>query len=465
MAVTKPYYHNIDLNGNTLAQAVLSGTPTTGGMIGYDSTAKRILLHDGTSSVAIPKSGDIVDGDVKDSAAIGWSKVSKTGSSLADLDTKDASALTSGTLSLDRLSGITTTQLSATAGITSDQLAGSITDDKLNSGVTSTGESTKLAKFDGAGRLRLGAAPSDTLDAASKGWVETQVSTAVAGIDWKDRVECASSTNVTLDAPGATIGGFDLSTLAGTNHRVLLHNQTDASANGIYIWTGAADMMTRATDMDEAAEFSKMTFVGVKYGIDAGKFFYISATGADPVVVGGSSITWTQFQAGAELDGDNTSIEKSGSSFSIKALGVTAAKLNSDVVGNGLTGGNGSAIALPTVGTSGTYNKVMTDAYGRVSSASAETTLSGLGITDPGRMWYTNTYTANGTDWTVTHNLATEAVAVAVRFTDGAKEFFTDALVIDGTSNGTDALDSQTNKIGLHSNSTISRDFRVMVQA
>lgn len=54
---------------------------------------------------------------------IPWANVDKTGSSLADLVTKSAAALTSGILPLARLSGITTTQLAAAAGILLSQLA------------------------------------------------------------------------------------------------------------------------------------------------------------------------------------------------------------------------------------------------------------------------------------------------------------------------------------------------------
>jgi hypothetical protein len=63
-------------------------------------------------------------------SSVPWASIDFTGSSLADLATRSAAALNSGTLPLGRLSGITTTQLAAAAGVTLSQLE-SITDVRL----------------------------------------------------------------------------------------------------------------------------------------------------------------------------------------------------------------------------------------------------------------------------------------------------------------------------------------------
>jgi len=52
-----------------------------------------------------------------------WGQINKATSSFADITTRSASDITSGTLPLARLTGITTSQLSASAGITQGQLA------------------------------------------------------------------------------------------------------------------------------------------------------------------------------------------------------------------------------------------------------------------------------------------------------------------------------------------------------
>jgi hypothetical protein len=71
-----------------------------------------------------------------------------------------------------------------------------------------------------------------------------QMQAQLEGVSWKDSVRVASTANLTLSGPGATIDAITMS----SGDRVLVKNQTTQSENGIYIWTGAATPMTRATD-------------------------------------------------------------------------------------------------------------------------------------------------------------------------------------------------------------------------
>lgn len=66
----------------------------------------------------------------------------------------------------------------------------------------------------------------------------------------KQPVRAASTANVSTSAPGATLDGVTLV----SGDRILLKDQTTASQNGIYIWTGSAAALTRATDADSAAD-------------------------------------------------------------------------------------------------------------------------------------------------------------------------------------------------------------------
>jgi len=117
----------------------------------------------------------------------------------------DAAKITSGTLPLARLTGITTSQLSATAGITSGQLAGSIANSKLatdplaRANHTGTQAHTTISDFDTgvqANRLDQLAVPTGAValnsqkitglaagvastDAATKGQVDTAVSSDI----------------------------------------------------------------------------------------------------------------------------------------------------------------------------------------------------------------------------------------------------------------------------------------------
>lgn len=93
----------------------------------------------------------------------------------------DAAKITSGTLPLTRLAGITTSHLSATAGITSDQLAGSIANGKLAtnpllySNMTAPTASVALGSQKITG-LANGVAADD---AATKGQVDTAVASDI----------------------------------------------------------------------------------------------------------------------------------------------------------------------------------------------------------------------------------------------------------------------------------------------
>ena len=74
----------------------------------------------------------------------------------------------------------------------------------------------------------------------------SQLANAINNLNWKDNVRAASVGNVTLAAPGATLDGITLA----NGDRILLKDQTAATANGLYIWTGAAIALTRAFDGD-----------------------------------------------------------------------------------------------------------------------------------------------------------------------------------------------------------------------
>ena len=71
-----------------------------------------------------------------------------------------------------------------------------------------------------------------------------QLNAAIEGIAWKDNVRVSSTVNLTLASPGATIDAISMT----SGDRVLLKNQTAQAENGIYIWNGAATLLTRAAD-------------------------------------------------------------------------------------------------------------------------------------------------------------------------------------------------------------------------
>ncbi len=76
------------------------------------------------------------------------------------------------------------------------------------------------------------------------------LNSAVEGVAWKDSCRVASQVNVNLSSPGSSIDGITLT----SGDRVLIKAQTSTSENGIYIWNGAATLMTRSTDTSTADE-------------------------------------------------------------------------------------------------------------------------------------------------------------------------------------------------------------------
>ena len=145
------------------------------------------------------------------------------------------------------------------------------------------------------------------------------------GLDFKDSVRVASTANVNISGPGAAIDGVTLA----SGDRVLLKNQSTASQNGIYLFTGAASTMTRATDADSATEITPGMFVFVEEGTtNADNGFVLSTDGT--ISVGSTALTFTQFSgAGQIVAGD--AMTKSGNTLNVNDDNVTL-EVNSDAL-------------------------------------------------------------------------------------------------------------------------------------
>lgn len=118
-----------------------------------------------------------------------------------------------------------------------------------------------------------------------------QLRAAIEGLAWKDNARVATQSNLNLASPGSTIDGVTMA----TNDRVLVRNQTTASQNGVYIWNGASTAMTRALDMSVSAEFTSAV-VPVDSGTDAGTQWRQTAVAP---TVDSTSITFTAFGTSA----------------------------------------------------------------------------------------------------------------------------------------------------------------------
>lgn len=126
-----------------------------------------------------------------------------------------------------------------------------------------------------------------------------QLNSAVEGLAWKDSCRVSTQANLSLASPGATIDGITMA----TSDRVLVRAQTAGAENGIYIWNGASTAMTRALDMDTAAEVEQAV-VTVEEGTNAGTTYRQTVVNA---TLGTTSLSWTVFGTSAGAASETSS--------------------------------------------------------------------------------------------------------------------------------------------------------------
>jgi hypothetical protein len=142
------------------------------------------------------------------------------------------------------------------------------------------------------------ATPTDATDAANKGYVDA----AVVGIDWKASVRVATTAAVTLATAfenGDTLDGVTLA----TGNRVLVKDQADGAENGIYT-VNASGAPTRATDADTAAEVTASFAVFVEEGtVNADSAWTLTNNGT--VTIGTTALVFTQFTGLGQITAGN----------------------------------------------------------------------------------------------------------------------------------------------------------------
>lgn len=222
-----------------------------------------------------------------------------------------------------------------------------------------------LAKAGGTmtGALTLNSSsPASDLIAASKGYVDS----VAQGRVFKDPCAAASTGALTVtynngaSGVGATLtnngalAAFSLDGVSGAlNDRFLIKDQASTLQNGIYVLTtvgsgAVAWVLTRATDMDLAAEFKGGTTFIIGGTTNAGRTYTETATVA---TVGTDAVTFV-------LTGDSTSGALSVVQQIFTANGTYTPTAGMaycviEVVGSGGGGGGASANAANTSGGSG----------------------------------------------------------------------------------------------------------------
>jgi hypothetical protein len=236
------------------------------------------------------------------------------------------------------------------------------------------------------------ATPTADTDAANKGYVDS----VAQGLDTKASVVAATTTDGTLATAfdnGSVVDGVTLV----TGDRILIKNQTDATANGIYV-VAASGAPTRSADMNAGSEFPS-AYVFVEQGTVNADTGWVCTNNA-PVTLGVTNITWTQF-SGAGTYTANNGVVLNGSVFSFAPES-----------GKGLqTSSNGAAIKLAT--TSG-LNVSSDLAVGAGNGISVLTNTVAIDSSVVVSKYATNVGDGSATSYTITHNLGTRDVIVSV---------------------------------------------------
>jgi hypothetical protein len=205
------------------------------------------------------------------------------------------------------------------------------------------------------------ATPTADTDAATKAYVDASRS----GLDVKASVRAATTANITLSGT-QTVDGVAL--IAGD--RVLVKDQSTASANGIYVV--AASTWSRSTDADTDAEVHAGMFTFVEEGtVNADSGWVLSTN--NPIVVGSTSLTFAQFSGAGQITA-GAGLTKTGNT--IDAVGTSnRITVNADSIDIASTYvGQTSITTLGTI-TTGTWNGTTVAV---ANGGTGVTTLTGL---------------------------------------------------------------------------------------
>lgn len=126
--------------------------------------------------------------------------------------------------------------------------------------------------------------PTNAGDAVNKSYVDTRLE----GLKWKESCRVATTANIDLSNPPSSIDGITLA----VNDRILVKDQTTASQNGIYVYNGTGNPLTRASDADTAEEL-RAAVVVVREGTTNADTTWMQT--AEISNLGTDDVIWQQF--------------------------------------------------------------------------------------------------------------------------------------------------------------------------
>jgi hypothetical protein len=182
------------------------------------------------------------------------------------------------------------------------------------------------------------ATPTAATDAVNKSYVDTNTVTKayvdanLQGLDVKASCKVASVANINLASGPTTVDGVGLS----PDDRILVKNQTTPSENGIYTYPGGGAMpWPRAPDFDSNNDVTGGAFTFVNMGTQADTGWVLTTD--DPLALGTTPLTWTQFSGAGEYTG-GAGMVLTGKTFDVGA--GPGLQVNADTVqvaNNGIT--------------------------------------------------------------------------------------------------------------------------------
>lgn len=170
---------------------------------------------------------------------------------------------------------------------------------------------------------------------------KAQLDAAVQGFKWKDQVRAATTANITLSGT-QTIDGVVLV----VGDRVLVKNQSTASANGLYLVASGA--WTRTTDADASSEIGGMAVFVQEGTVNGNTQFVCTTDGA--ITLGTTSLAFAQVGGGTSYTA-GTGISIAASVISVDTT-ITARKAGANI-------GDGSATSFNVVHSLGTTDAVV----------------------------------------------------------------------------------------------------------
>jgi hypothetical protein len=311
-------YGAVDLVKNELRNAVMQNLGTAPaapvkGLMYFNSADNTLYWYDGTQWIAAKAAAGAIPSDTVTTAAIGDAPVPGASTLFSRGDHKHGMPAFA-TVTVEQTFGSASTNGASTSLARADHAHGNPTHDAAAHAtipLSALAAATANLNLGGFKLVSVGT-PTAGTDAVTKAYVDAGMS----GLSWKDVVRVASTANVALTGLTAIDGVTPIAT-----DRILLKNQTAPAENGLWVaasgaWARAADAAT-GTDILNAAVF-------VSEGTVNADTAWVMTTNA-PITIGTTSLTWTQFGAGAVYSA-GAGLTLTGNVFDVGAgTGITVA--------------------------------------------------------------------------------------------------------------------------------------------